>query len=65
MPSTSFHIRPIGVIRTTEEKAWIEIEPIYQAGLQGLSDFSHLQVFFWFHQNDTRENRSVLQVQRE
>ena len=43
-------------------RAWLEIYPEFAPGLKGLQDFSHLWVFYWFHENDTPEQRRTLQV---
>jgi tRNA-Thr(GGU) m(6)t(6)A37 methyltransferase TsaA len=61
MPST-FQMTPIGIIHKTEEKTWIEIEPPFLPAMDGLEGFSHIHVFFWFHENDHPEGRRVLQV---
>lgn len=57
-----FRIRPVGVIHKGRDASTIEIfEPFGQAML-GLEGFSHIQVFYWFHQNDRPEKRNILQV---
>jgi tRNA-Thr(GGU) m(6)t(6)A37 methyltransferase TsaA len=61
MPET-FQIYPVGVIRKNEEVTWIEIFDAYSDALLGLEGFSHIQVFFWFHENDTAERRKTLRV---
>ena len=58
----SFQIFPVGVVRKTEEETWIEIFNAYSDALLGLEGFSHIQVFFWFHENDEADKRKVLQV---
>lgn len=55
-------IHPIGAVRLTESGARIEIFPPYRAGLLGLEGFSHIDVLYWFHENDTPECRRTLQV---
>lgn len=57
-----FQIVPIGIIKKKDEVAHIEIYPEYTDGLLGLDQFSHIQVFYWFHENDTTEKRRTLQV---
>ena len=57
-----FIINPIGVVRKTDGVARIEIFDDYVDGLLGLEGFSHIFVFYWFHQNDTPEKRKTLQV---
>jgi len=58
----AYTIYPIGVIRKTEEAAWIEIFANYRDALLGLEGFSHVHVLFWFHENDTPDLRRTLQV---
>ena len=36
--------------------------PQFAPALKGLEGFSHLWVFYWFHENDTPERRATLQV---
>jgi tRNA-Thr(GGU) m(6)t(6)A37 methyltransferase TsaA len=59
---THYPISPVGVIRNTDDGAWIEIYDDFTDALLGIDGFSHLMVFFWFHHNDTPEGRSVLRV---
>ena len=53
---------PIGVVKKQGQRAWLEIYPEYTLALKGLQDFSHLWVFYWFHDNDNPEKRRTLQV---
>ena len=59
---SSFSIHPIGVVRKSGDAVWIEVFEEYTDGLLGLEEFSHIFVFYWFHQNDTPEKRKTLQV---
>ena len=59
---SSFDLTPVGVVRKSADKVWIEIYDEYRAALLGLDGFSHIYVLYWFHQNDTAENRKTLQV---
>ncbi len=59
---SEYKILPIGFIQKEKKKVWIEIDEKYTDALLGLDGFSHISVFYWFHQNDTLENRKVLQV---
>jgi tRNA-Thr(GGU) m(6)t(6)A37 methyltransferase TsaA len=52
----------VGVVRKGDENVWIEIFDDYAPGLLGLDGFSHIYVFYWFHQNDSPEKRKTLQV---
>lgn len=58
----SFQIFPVGAVRKNEEATWIEIFDAYSDALLGLEGFSHIQVFFWFHKNDTADRRKTLRV---
>jgi tRNA-Thr(GGU) m(6)t(6)A37 methyltransferase TsaA len=58
----SYCLKPVGIIRKRDEKVRIEIYDEYRAALLGLDGFSHIYVLYWFHQNDTAENRQTLQV---
>jgi len=55
-------MNPIGTVRVEGERVRLEILPQFAPALKGLQDFSHLWVFFWFHDNDTPEQRATLQV---
>ncbi len=57
-----FRIFPIGIVKKQDETVRIEIYDEYSGGLLGLEGFSHIQVLFWFHENDQSEKRAVLQV---
>ena len=58
----TYTIHPIGLIRKKDDTAWIEIFAEYREAMLGLEGFSHIHVFFWFHENDTAELRRTLQV---
>ena len=58
----SFKIFPVGTVSKNEEGTWIEIFEPYCDALLGLEGFSHIQVLFWFHQNDTADRRKTLRV---
>jgi tRNA-Thr(GGU) m(6)t(6)A37 methyltransferase TsaA len=58
----SYFLDPIGIVRKTDDDARIEIFNEFADGLLGLEGFSHIYVFYWFHQNDTPEKRKTLQV---
>jgi tRNA-Thr(GGU) m(6)t(6)A37 methyltransferase TsaA len=60
--SQSFYLNPVGTVRKTDEKAWLEIFDKYGDALLGLDGFSHIYVFYWFDQNDSAEKRKTLQV---
>ena len=58
----SFEIFPVGTVCKREEKTWIEIFEPYRDAFLGLEGFSHIQVLFWFHENDTTDRRKTLRV---
>ncbi len=55
-------IVPIGDIKKNDNSVYIEIYPEYTDGLMGLDRFSHILIFYWFHENATSEKRRTLQV---
>jgi tRNA (adenine37-N6)-methyltransferase len=59
---TTYAMNPIGFVRKEAEVLRLEVLPQFAPALKGLEDFSHLWVFFWFHENDTPERRATLQV---
>jgi tRNA-Thr(GGU) m(6)t(6)A37 methyltransferase TsaA len=62
MMNESFSIFPIGVVKIENDSARLEIFEKFADGLLGLAGFSHIQVLFWFHENDHPEKRAILQV---
>jgi tRNA-Thr(GGU) m(6)t(6)A37 methyltransferase TsaA len=58
----AFQIYPVGVVGKKEKATWIEIVEPYSDALLGLEGFSHIQVLFWFHENDTADRRKTLRV---
>ncbi len=59
---TAFQVYPIGVIHKRDDVVRIEIYPEYSDALSGLEQFSHINVLYWFHENDTPDQRSILRV---
>ncbi|MDF1590982.1 MAG: tRNA (N6-threonylcarbamoyladenosine(37)-N6)-methyltransferase TrmO [Desulfobacterales bacterium] len=58
----SYKIFPVGFVRKKGQTTQIEIQKKFEAALLGLDGFSHIYVIYWFHENDTPRQRSVLQV---
>ena len=59
----TFRIHSIGEIRNRDDSGTrIEVYPEYADALLGLEQFSHIIVLYWFHENDTPDQRGVLQV---
>jgi tRNA-Thr(GGU) m(6)t(6)A37 methyltransferase TsaA len=57
-----YKIYPIGKIRKKETQTWIEVNETFKNGLMGMKDFSHIHVFYWFHENDSTDSRNMLTV---
>ena len=55
-------LHPIGVIEQSDRGFVLRLFPAYKAGLKGIHEFSHLWVFYWFHESDDPTGRSVLEV---
>lgn len=60
--SDTFQIFPVGAVHKKEESTWIEIFEPFSDALLGLEGFSHIQVLFWFHENDAPDRRKTLRV---
>lgn len=60
--SQSFYLNPVGVVRKSDGKIWIDIYNEYIPALLGLEGFSHINVIYWFHRNDTAKKRKTLRV---
>ena len=60
--SATLKMTPVGTVHKTETQTWIEIDAPYRPAMEGLEGFSHINVLFWFHENDHPEGRAVLQV---
>ena len=58
----SFQVFPVGVVRKKGKAVWIEIFNQFADALLGLEGFSHIQVLYWFHKNDTAQLRKTLRV---
>ena len=58
----SFSLFPIGFIRKQNDDVWIDLLDDFLDGLLGLEGFSHINILFWFHENDNPEKRALLQV---
>lgn len=58
----TYTMQPIGWVRKSGGKTFIEIDRRYQPALLGVDRLKSLQVFWWFDRNDTPEKRAVLQV---
>jgi tRNA-Thr(GGU) m(6)t(6)A37 methyltransferase TsaA len=61
-PMQNFTLKSLGRVIREGGRTSIEIFPAYAQALEGLADFSHIWVIYWFHQNDTPEQRAHLRV---
>ena len=58
----TYTVWPIGWVRKTADKTYLEIDKKYQPGLLGVEQLSEIWVLYWFDRNDTPQKRSILQV---
>jgi tRNA-Thr(GGU) m(6)t(6)A37 methyltransferase TsaA len=57
-----YSMNPVGWIRKTGGRTYIEIDKRYQPALLGVSELTSIWVLYWFDRNDSPEKRSILQV---
>ena len=57
-----YEMRPIGWVRKSEGRTFLEIAPRYEPALLGVADLASVWVLYWFDRNDTPEQRAILQV---
>ena len=60
--SPAIEIHPIGVVKHQDDRALVELRPELAPALDGLTGFSHVWVFYWFHENDRPDERATLKV---
>jgi tRNA-Thr(GGU) m(6)t(6)A37 methyltransferase TsaA len=60
--STGYTMQPVGWVRKSDGKTFIEIDKRYQPALLGVDKLKTVQVLWWFDRNDTPEKRATLQV---
>jgi len=53
---------PVGWVRKSGGRTFIEIERRYQPALMGVGELKSIRVLYWFDRNDSPEKRAVLQV---
>jgi len=61
-PGKTFTVYPIGQIQKQDGRPVIVLDKKYQDGLLGLEQWSHVQVIWWFDNNDTPQQRAILRV---
>ena len=57
-----YQVRPIGWVRKSDGRTFIEVDERYQPALLGVDRLDAIWVLYWFDRNDTPEQRSILQV---
>ena len=57
-------LKKIGKINVEGEEMFLQINKEYIRGLQGLGDFSHSDVLWWFDKCDNNESRRVIEVKK-
>jgi tRNA-Thr(GGU) m(6)t(6)A37 methyltransferase TsaA len=58
----AYQVHPIGWVRQSEGRTFIEIEPRYEPALLGVDELESVWVLWWFDRNDTPAKRSILRV---
>lgn len=62
MAQREFILRPIGSVHKEHGRTTLLLNKDVEPALLGLEGFSHVWVLWWFDRNDTKEQRSILQV---
>lgn len=52
----------IGVVESLGELSRVKIFPEFCVGMEGLNNFSHITILYWFHLRDNEEERRTLRV---
>jgi len=61
--SKKSHVNFIGVVEeSSDELSRVVIFPQFSVGLEGLNNFSHIIILYWFHLRDNEKERTTLQV---
>ncbi len=55
-------LEAVGRVEHREGKVMVEVLPTFAPALDGIESFSHIWVIYWFHGNDSPENRQILKV---
>jgi tRNA-Thr(GGU) m(6)t(6)A37 methyltransferase TsaA len=64
MSEREFKISPIGYVRIRNGKFYIEIEKEYRPALKKLETFSHINVLWWCHLHDKKEDRKIIECRQ-
>jgi tRNA (adenine37-N6)-methyltransferase len=60
--SPKIAVDPVGRVERRDGKIFVTVPPEFTDALDGIQDFSHIWVIYWFHGNDTPEKRRTLKV---
>lgn len=60
----NFYVNQIGSIKFIGDDIFIKIDAPYIAALNGVEDFSHINVLWWFNHCDNEHNRNILEVKK-
>lgn len=60
--SPIYQVWPIGWVRKSSGRTYLEINKDYQDAMMGLEAFDSIWVLYWFDRNDTPELRAIMQV---
>ncbi len=60
MSRKTYELRPVGYVRLVDDGARVELLPEYSDALAGLEGFSHVLVFWWSHNVDDEDYRSIV-----
>jgi tRNA-Thr(GGU) m(6)t(6)A37 methyltransferase TsaA len=58
----TYEIHPVGIVEKSDNRVRIRIFDRFVDGLLGLQEWSHINVFYWFDQNDVPQKRGILRV---
>lgn len=63
MNEKTFHMQPIGYIRRSEDRIYLEILVPFRPALKQLDQFSHVMVLWWADKHDNEKSRSIMQTE--
>jgi tRNA-Thr(GGU) m(6)t(6)A37 methyltransferase TsaA len=58
----TYQIFPIGYVRRSENRIYLEILEPFRPALKQLDHFSHVMVFWWADKHDNDRSRSIMQT---
>jgi tRNA-Thr(GGU) m(6)t(6)A37 methyltransferase TsaA len=58
----SYIVYPIGWVRRSDDKTFIEVDKRFLPALMGVDELKSIWVLYWFDRNDTPQKRSMLRV---